>query len=82
MYKLEHICCSAILYITLFRLTIGALYPRRASLFTYFFLAMMMAANAYEIYRAKCPHCGQRLTEDEVCAMDRFICPHCGWDRF
>lgn len=82
MYKLRHIGYSAPLYIMLFSLTIGALYPRRATLFTFFFLVMGVVADLYEGRRAKCPHCGARLAEDEVLAMQSFLCPHCGWDQF
>lgn len=30
----------------------------------------------------KCPACKRKLKASQIRAMDKFICPHCGWDQF
>lgn len=36
----------------------------------------------YTQVRFKCPACKRRLKSSQIRAMDTFLCPHCGWDRF
>lgn len=36
----------------------------------------------YMYTQFKCPACKRRVKASQIRAMDKFFCPHCGWDRF